>query len=198
VGGNLFAEFVSMLAGIGPSLTRIQKQSYVDANRLDHRNTTESVDSFETAKNGLNFLAAPHFFNNLPPENEEYNMKAIKWVAAYPQEFEGLVKTMTISLPVKELTEEERAEQEREAARLALEAAEVRVRVRATRVITKLFSFRRRRSQRVRPRRTPQRRRWLHARPLPLARHSSINTTSWRCNTSAADSCSRWRHWTAG
>ena len=53
-------------------------------------------------------------------------MKACKWVTTFASQFESFCHTnITAVLPAKELTKEEREEAEREAARLALEAAEV-------------------------------------------------------------------------
>ena len=53
-------------------------------------------------------------------------MKACKWVTTFASQFDTFCHTnITAVLPAKELTKEEREEAEREAARLALEAAEV-------------------------------------------------------------------------
>ena len=53
-------------------------------------------------------------------------MKACKWVTTFASQFESFCHTnITVALPAKELTKEEREEAERETARLALEAAEV-------------------------------------------------------------------------
>ena len=57
-------------------------------------------------------------------------MKACKWVTAFASQFESFCNTsITVALPTKELSKEEKEELETEAARLALEAAEVRIRI---------------------------------------------------------------------
>ena len=125
IASNLFAETVSMFANIESSIVNIQAQSFVDLTRKSFKTESENLKNFETGKNAFNFYSAPPFFNNLPPNNEEFNLKATKWVGAYTTQFEQFSNSLRVNLPVKEPTKEEREEAEREAARLALEAAEV-------------------------------------------------------------------------
>jgi len=122
----MFAECVAMVASITTTIVQIQNQTFSDQGRTALRIESESLATFETTKNALNFSQAPPFYNNLPPDNEEFNKRALLWLTNFANhDFEIFCSSIKVKLPVKELTAEEKEAAEKEALRLAQEAAEV-------------------------------------------------------------------------
>ena len=69
-GNKIRQDIHSLTHSLIHSLTHsfsFHSQSYLDAKKMSFKEETESLPTFETSKNGLTFLDAPPYFNNLTP-----------------------------------------------------------------------------------------------------------------------------------
>ena len=137
---HLFAEAISMLAGIKSRVQSIYDHSFADILRKANNSSVDSdnLNNFEVRKNGLCFFDAPVFYNNqlpsiLPGDQtaiigiENTNAKALEWVTSLPMELETFLTTkFVVKVPESELSMDEKqklAEKRQKALEEAAEAA---------------------------------------------------------------------------
>lgn len=141
---HMFAEAISMLAGIKSRIQAIAKHKITETLRIDYQDEMQQLQSYDRQANGLCFFEAPAFFNHhLPaasgaspaaaattsprstgPGND--NQKSLEWIAAFPAQIESYLSTFNMKIPESELSEEEKqklVEKRQKAVEEAAEAA---------------------------------------------------------------------------
>lgn len=137
---HLFAEAISMLAGIKSRVQSIYDHSYADVLRKANNSSvdSENLNQFEVRKNGLCFYDAPVFYNNQLPSTlpneptpvagsiENTNGKALEWVASMVGDLETFLTTkFVVKVPESELSEEEKQKLAAKRLKAQEEAAEL-------------------------------------------------------------------------
>lgn len=106
IDSHLFAEAASMLASIRHMIVAITRHSY-GAPLLAAALTPNTIEDFDSRKNGLDFFGKAPFANHLSPIDPK-NVEATSWIAQFPAEYKAFVASYLIQLPDTR-TEEQKA-----------------------------------------------------------------------------------------